>query len=1379
MSVLNREFLPPADWPAFERLCLDVYRTLWGDNEAQMHGRRGQSQLGVDIYGRQPGVGLVGVQCKGKDAGYRAKLTVAELKREVAKAKKFRPELRKFILATTAGNDAKVQEAARRLTGEHKASGLFEVHVVGWDTLKQLVANDRDVVRNHYADIAPLDLVEALRSETRPELAAIHEMLRTLTDRSGNVEASVQPKGPPPPDGTLLARLRDVTDLCNDGEPRAALRMLDKVRTDAWDGSGPEDRGRILVGLAFCRLAACEEEGALASFREAYATAPGHPGVRAAMALASLISGDRAGAYNLAAGALSADPSCELAAVLLPQAAPSAMLFADVRALVPETFLAIPAVLRALSQAASDRGDWDEAIRWAEQAHALTPDDWRSAAQLGAKLLATVADDDVAVGLTRFVAPEHTVTFARGVTLLREAWEGIRGNGNARRAPEVPANLCAALLLTGDEEGARSVLGDGLSAAPGDPNLLRRRGWFAAIDCDWPTAISSFAEMPNAELTGEDRFVVAKALLEDGRLDEARSAVAGLGRQEAADPGGRQRAAALALDVELAAGGGTDAVRAALDADPDSILVMAAAVPATVGDDGLRDRLGAGCRRAVASSADARDRALAADTLDRLGHHSEAADAFASVEVPMDIDTPILRGRLRALVCADRRRDARELLDRLPPGLVASQPYLTLALHLLDRTGDLSRATGLLEAAFLAGQDDLWARLAWVELAERSGDTGAAVAWLSTVREDVPGSPRHLMALAHAIDRLIGDVKAIAIAYRALRAGYDDPKIHVAYSFSLVMFGKAASRLPPQPTVVATGTAVTLSRTGLPDIVRVIEGGDAPSLARGEIPPSNPLALRLLGLRAGDELDLPVQGGPPEPFRVRLIEGRFLHAHRRTIETFHDRFPEERSFQTFQVDTGNGLEGLAPIIEVARQHTDRVRSLEAAYREGRLPIALFARMAGRHACDVWDVLRDRSDLPLTCALGTAAERVKATDDLASSEVQVLEPLSVYAAAALGLVSQVEAALPGRSVTRSTIDYLRALVMERREFLVAGGGTMGWDGHSLVVERPSDAGRTSSLATAERALAMALGCRLAAAEGPAPVPEAVGIYEALPEAFTDAIRAAQAPGHALVSDDLSFRLLASACGVAATGWTQPALRLGLALARLDVASFTEANGALAGTSYRFLSFADIELVYSLRVAGWTSEGHAAAFLARLADPGNEVAGVVGIAANVLLAAWQEGASRNAAGALVGAFLAENPDGARAIMDAALDVASARLRSRLWRSRRAAWAASTGLTPAEAVMARIAAPATRARTRLAACLGQAFLVAGPSVMGRSSGPVRRSRRRADASVSLGDTASPMVPMGEQPDGARPRTDATSPDGVGAVARTDATPHGGRGE
>lgn len=261
MSILNREFPPPIDWQAFERLCCDLYRGRWGDPETQLHGRAGQEQHGVDVFGREAGIGWVGVQCKGKNAGYGAKPTIAELRREMGKAKKFRPPLRKFLFATTAPNDAALQQEARLLTEDHREAGLFEVHALGWDTLKQYVAADIAVVRTQYPDLAPVDMAvdvaAAVRSELGPDLSAITEALQFVKPQIGTAAAAVQPVPVSPPPGSLLARLKDVAELCNEGEPNAAMLTIQRFRREEWDTAGPEDRSRIPGGpgiLSPCRL---------------------------------------------------------------------------------------------------------------------------------------------------------------------------------------------------------------------------------------------------------------------------------------------------------------------------------------------------------------------------------------------------------------------------------------------------------------------------------------------------------------------------------------------------------------------------------------------------------------------------------------------------------------------------------------------------------------------------------------------------------------------------------------------------------------------------------------------------------------------------------------------------------------------------------------------------------------------------------------------------------------------------------------------------------------------------------------------------------------------------------------------------------------------
>jgi hypothetical protein len=42
---------PPRDWQVFEDLCRALWEREWRCATIQQHGRSGQTQLGVDIYG--------------------------------------------------------------------------------------------------------------------------------------------------------------------------------------------------------------------------------------------------------------------------------------------------------------------------------------------------------------------------------------------------------------------------------------------------------------------------------------------------------------------------------------------------------------------------------------------------------------------------------------------------------------------------------------------------------------------------------------------------------------------------------------------------------------------------------------------------------------------------------------------------------------------------------------------------------------------------------------------------------------------------------------------------------------------------------------------------------------------------------------------------------------------------------------------------------------------------------------------------------------------------------------------------------------------------------------------------------------------------------
>ena len=126
---------PPANWQDFEYLCQQLLIDILDDPSVQKNGRPGQSQHGVDVFGRD-GDKWIGIQCKGKTANYGGGLTEDELREELAKSATFEPKLSSFYLATTAPRDQKNQAVARDLTAN---SEYEEVIVWAWDDIQEML----------------------------------------------------------------------------------------------------------------------------------------------------------------------------------------------------------------------------------------------------------------------------------------------------------------------------------------------------------------------------------------------------------------------------------------------------------------------------------------------------------------------------------------------------------------------------------------------------------------------------------------------------------------------------------------------------------------------------------------------------------------------------------------------------------------------------------------------------------------------------------------------------------------------------------------------------------------------------------------------------------------------------------------------------------------------------------------------------------------------------------------------------------------------------------------------------------------------------------------------------------------------------------------
>jgi hypothetical protein len=148
MPTITTSNIPsPKSWDEFEDITLSAAKLRWNSSDFYRHGRQGQKQEGVDIYGHDHEGRHLGVQCKNTTG----RVTEAIVKAEIALAEAFSPPIDALYIATTAKRDAVIQKAVRKLSAQRKKAGKFPVHILFWDDITHDLASDEEVFFKHYS----------------------------------------------------------------------------------------------------------------------------------------------------------------------------------------------------------------------------------------------------------------------------------------------------------------------------------------------------------------------------------------------------------------------------------------------------------------------------------------------------------------------------------------------------------------------------------------------------------------------------------------------------------------------------------------------------------------------------------------------------------------------------------------------------------------------------------------------------------------------------------------------------------------------------------------------------------------------------------------------------------------------------------------------------------------------------------------------------------------------------------------------------------------------------------------------------------------------------------------------------------------------------
>lgn len=135
----------PKNWQDFEDLCKEIWQEEWKCREIQAHGRSGQKQYGVDIFGIPNGeTNYYGIQCKHRSIG--EQLTETEIDQEIENAKGFPVPLKMLYITTTADNDAKLQKHIMEIDIDNRKKGIFGVAIFSWQEICDRLRKHKNVL---------------------------------------------------------------------------------------------------------------------------------------------------------------------------------------------------------------------------------------------------------------------------------------------------------------------------------------------------------------------------------------------------------------------------------------------------------------------------------------------------------------------------------------------------------------------------------------------------------------------------------------------------------------------------------------------------------------------------------------------------------------------------------------------------------------------------------------------------------------------------------------------------------------------------------------------------------------------------------------------------------------------------------------------------------------------------------------------------------------------------------------------------------------------------------------------------------------------------------------------------------------------------------
>jgi transcription elongation GreA/GreB family factor/predicted nucleic acid-binding protein len=403
---------------------------------------------------------------------------------------------------------------------------------------------------------------------------------------------------------------------------------------------------------------------------------------------------------------------------------------------------------------------------------------------------------------------------------------------------------------------------------------------------------------------------------------------------------------------------------------------------------------------------------------------SGAAEAYEEI-VDKSTINPLSVKYLLSLFNSGSYREAFTLATSLRNGGTAIPVVSEAEAQLLAFAGDLVQSLNLFVQLRDLEPQKVLHRLWIADLQRRIGEREAARNTIESIRfEEIKEVPELLMRVA--VTRLhLGMNDFLPLAYRARRLAFDDPNVHIAY-LGLFLNRETSDDDGLHPTRVDVDCAVHLeNRHG--KRVFLIVNQEPIDLYRGEIAPTDPKAIKLLGRTVGDEVVLRDNQLEEVSFRISDIQSKYVYAFQETGSQFSTLFPDNPAFSS--IDTSGG--DFSKIFAMLDWSAERGVQVLGLYRENRFPLSAIARLLNHTLIEMWAGLIESKNTLIYASTGHDIDDVRESEMMNHTDTIVLDLSALLTICHLNLLDALKKRFQRILVAQAVLDEVNEQFSKER------------------------------------------------------------------------------------------------------------------------------------------------------------------------------------------------------------------------------------------------------------------------------------------------------------------------------------------------------------